>query len=232
MTPDEQKAAQEAEAKAQAAAAAAQAGKDDTAPPVETDDPKALKAEVERLRKIATANGKEAAANRVKLRAVEEQRQKAEQERLASEGKFKELAEARAKEIEAMKQELEPLRSTAATYQQREAEEQQKREAQVAADFAALPEDLRSEIPADADLRTKEVVIRTFQKAAGQKPRPPTTPPTAPVVAALQGSAPVTDDQIARAHQIRGNPRSSKEDRKEAEETLAKHRAWKAAHPG
>jgi hypothetical protein len=226
----ELKAAQEAEAAAQAAAAAAQAANPPA--PLESDDPKVLKAEVERLRKIATANGKEAAANRVKLRAVEEERQKAEQDRLASEGKFKELAESRAKEIEGLKQELEPLRSTAATYQQRETEERQRREAQVAADFAALPEDVRADLPDDADLRMKEFAVKQHQKASGQKPRPPTTTPTAPRPASTDSKPPYTADQISAFNQIVANTRLPAAKRDEARAALKKAAAWKAEHPG
>lgn len=224
MTPEEQKAAQEAEAAAQAAAAA-EAAKQAEPPPI-PEDPKALRAELERARK-------EAAKYRVQARDAAEAKRKADDAALAEKGQFRELAEARAKEIEALKSELEPLRSTAATYQQQEAEERQKREAQVAVDFAALPEDIRSEIPDDADLRTKEIAVKTYQKASGQKPRPPSTPVTAPRPAAtVSGEPPITPEQERVYSQIVGNAMLPREKREKAQAALNDLNAWRKQHPG
>jgi hypothetical protein len=224
MTPEEQKAAQEAEAAAQAAAAAAAQEPKTDPPPATTDDPKILRAELERARK-------EAAQYRTKARDAAEKERKAAEEKALAEGKFKEVAEAREKRAKELEAELEQSRARLSTYEQQEADARAKREAQVASEFAALPEEIRSGIP-DDDLRAKEIAVSTFRVAKGAKPPPPINQPTAPRPAAPDGRPPVTVDDLARAHQIRGNPRSSKEDRKAAEETIAKHRAWKAEHPG
>lgn len=178
-----------------------------------------LEAELKRARA-------EAASYRQKARTEAEAKKKAEEEALAQNGKFKELAESREKRATELEAELEQSRARLAEYEQREAGERQKREAQVAADFAALPDDVRSEVPEDADLRTKEIAIRLHQRTAGAaKPRPPQFTPTAPRPAGFAPSGTLTADEEAQCAQTIGNPRASAKDKAEARAKLAAHNA-------
>jgi hypothetical protein len=227
MTPEEQKAADEkaaleAEAEAQAAAAAARNG---------TEDVSSLKAQLEKERAERRAANAEAAKFRKLVRETEETKKKAEEEALAASGKFKELAESREKRAKELEAELEQSRAKLSTFEQREAEEQARREAQVATDFAALPEDVRADIPEDADLRTKEIAIRTYQRAKGATPAPkpaPRTPPpaTAPRPPDTKPAGALDPKEEARLAQLIGNPRTPP---KEKADAMAKIRAHNAA---
>jgi hypothetical protein len=226
-TPEETKAAQEAEAAAQAAAAA-QEQKPEKPPTQQTQSrEQVLEAELKRARA-------EAAQYRTKARSEAEAKKKAEEEALAKSGQFKELAEQREKRAKELETELETSRAKLSTYEQREAEEQAKREAQVAADFDALPDDIRADIPADADLRTKQIAISTYRKAKGTAapaaaaPRPPSIPSTAPKPAALTPPAEVSRDDVAKAARVLGNPKSAPAERKAAQVVIDQARAKRA----
>lgn len=219
MTPEEQKAAQEAEAAAQAAAAT------QTTVTVETkaatgssipDDPKALKVELERTRK-------EAASYRVKAREAAEAQRKAQEAALAEQGKHKELAETRGKALDEKEKELAELRTFKAEREQRETEERTKREAQVAADFAALPEDVRADVPDDP--RAREVAVRTFQRATGKAP-----PPKAPATASVAPAPPKPAGGVKppRPTEVEQQKYASTRDQKLKAELGAKIRAWTA----
>lgn len=228
MTPEEQKAAQEAEAEAQAAAAAAEAEKQKAG----TDDPASLKALLEKERAERRAANAEAQKFRKLVREQEELKKKAEEEALAQSGKFKELAESREQRAKELEAELEQSRVKLATYEQREQEEQARRTSQVEADFAALPEDARAEIPADADLRTKEIAIRMYQRAKGAAPvkPPPKPPPAAPTAPRPGGTPPaglLSPTEEARFAQTIGNPRATPQQKAEARAKLAAHNAAK-----
>ncbi len=233
MTPEEQKAAetkaaQEAEAAAQAAAAAqaTEPGKEDVA---------SIKAQLEKERAERRAANAEAQKFRKLVREQEELKKKAEEEALAQSGKFKELADAREKRAKELETELEQSRAKVTAYEQREQEEQARRATQVDADFAALPEDIRAEIPADTDLRTKEIAIRTYQKAAGKAVTPPSAPvkkpapalptPTVPRPAGAPASGLLTPAEEAKLAQTVGNPRSTPQQKAEARAKLAAHNA-------
>lgn len=80
----------------------------------------------------------EAAANRVKAKEEEAARIKREQEALAEQGKWKELAESRAKEVERLQAVQDELDSTKAII-----------EASNKARIERIPEDMRSLVPVD-----------------------------------------------------------------------------------
>lgn len=185
-------------------------------PPANTDDPKALRAELERARK-------EAAKYRTQAREAAEEKRKATESALAEQGKHKELAEARAKALEEKEKELAELRTFKSERDQREAEERQKREAQVAADFVALPEDVRADVP-DDDLRAKEIAVRTYQRAQGKAPsKPPATAAVAPAPAALGGAA--KPERFTANDALR---LGATYDRVEKQKLIAKQKAWLA----
>lgn len=217
-TPEEVKAAQEAEAQAQAAAAAAEAEKskqNGTHQPA-LEDPTALKAELERARK-------EAAKYRTQARQAAEEKKKAEEAVLAEKGQHKELAEQRAKELEAQRLELEPLREFKAAADRAQQEQLAQRASQVDADFAALPEAVRQDIPADADLRTKEITIKAYRVGTGAKVI--TTPtPTAPRPASGTTSAPPepTDVEVMAL----GDPRTPMKEKREIQQKIDAWNAW------
>jgi hypothetical protein len=212
MTPEEQ-AAQEAEAQAQAAQAAADAEKAKARP---ARDPAVLEAELERARK-------EAAKYRTQAREAAEKEKKAEEARLAEKGQFKELAEQRTKELEAMKQELEPLREFKSAADRAQQEQLALRASQVDADFASLPEAVRQHIPADADLRTKEIAVLTYRAGTGAKVVTPPTP-TAPRPASGPTNEPPrpTDDEVMAL----GDPRTSPKEKAEISKKVAAWNAW------
>jgi hypothetical protein len=223
MTTDEQaKAAQEAEAKAQAAAAAAATSG--------TEDLASVKAQLEKERAERRAANAEAQKFRKLVREQEELKKKAEEEALAKSGQFKELAESREKRAKELETELEQSRAKLAEFESRDGEERQRREAQVAAEFDALPEDVRADIPADADLRMKEIAVRTYQKAtASAKPKPPTTTVTTPRPGGSTPAGLLSPDDEARCAQTLGNPRASAKETAEARSKLAAHNAARAS---
>lgn len=228
MPTPEELAAQEAEKAAQAAAEeearrATEHADDDSGLP---DDPKVLKEVIQKTRREAAARRTQATEMKAKLDAMEAERRKAEESALAEQGKFKELAESRAKDLEARVKELEEARAKLQTYEQREADEQKKKSAQVDAEFAALPEEIRNEFPG-ADQRTKEVAIRMYQKATGQKPRPPSTHPTAPRPATTTVEPPITPEQERVFSQIVGNVTLPREKRDAARAKLTELAAWR-----
>jgi hypothetical protein len=212
MTPEEQ-AAQEAEAQAQAAAAAAEQAKAKT---TTTDDPAALKAELERARK-------EAAKYRTQARVAAEEKKKAEEAVLAEKGQHKELAEQRAKELEALKLELEPLREFKTAADRAQQEQLAQRASQVDADFASLPDAVRQHIPADADLRTKEIAVLTYRAGTGAKVVTPPTP-TAPRPA----SGPVNEppEVSGQEWQEMGNPQTPQTRKREIQLKHEARLAW------
>jgi fused signal recognition particle receptor len=225
-TPEELKAAQEAEAAAQAAAAAAQAEEEEPEKPVPADDPKILRAELKKVRD-------EAAAARVKLRELAEKERKAAEEKALTEGKFREVAEQREKRAKELEAELEQSRAKLTAFEQREAEETARRAAQVDAEFAQLPESYRARVPAEADLRTKEVYLAAYREAKGLAPKPPTIPTAAPRPAAPGDlKAPYTPEQLRVFNQIAGNPRAPQAKRDEALAALAKDREFRRARAG
>lgn len=162
---------------------------------------------------------KEAASYRRKLRETEEANRKREQDALAEQGKFKELAEQRQKELEAKEKELEPLRAFRSQHEEREAEERARREAQVAQDFGTLPEAVRADVPADAPAAVKEAVIKAYRVAAG---RPPTSTAAAPRTAATEQPVVALTDAEAVEMYL---PGTSKERKAELQAKLAKVRA-------
>ena len=217
MTDEEKKAAQEAEAQAQAAAAAAEAEKakgGTPAPPIE--DPAVLKAELERARK-------EAAKYRTQARQAAEEKKKAEEAILAEKGQHKELAEQRAKELEALKLELEPLREFRSAAERAQQEQLAQRAAQVDADFASLPDAVRQHIPADADLRTKEIAVLTYRAGSGAKVVTPPAP-TAPRPA----SGPVNEppEVSGQEWQEMGNPQTPQTRKREIQLKHEARLAW------
>jgi hypothetical protein len=239
MTPEELKAAQEAEAAAQAAAAeaarkAAEAEGEEGTGEEGTEDPKVLKQVLSAVRREAASRRVKQAELVEKVKALEDEKRKAQEAALTEQGQFKELAEKRGQELEATRQELEQLRTKTATFEAREAEEQKKREAQVAAEYALLPEEIRADIPQDADVRTKEVAVRTYQRASGKAPpRPPSTPVTAPRAPGSTGVEPPVSEKDERMYaQIVGNTSLSREKRENAQAKLRDLSTWREQHPG
>lgn len=230
MTSEEQ-AAQAAAAEAQAAqaaaaataaAAAAEAAKKQEGT-THTDDPKVLRAELERARK-------EAAKYRTDARTAAEEKRKAEEAALADQGKHKELAETRAKALEEKEKELSDLRAFRAEREQRDAEERQRREAQVAADFATLPAEIQADVPAD-DIRAKEIAVRTYQRTKGTAaPARPTTaagaPPAPPQAAGQKPAFPKAE--LERLAYLGKKPAP---DRAAAEAKVAAWKQWIKEHP-
>jgi hypothetical protein len=211
-TPEETKAAQEAEAAAQAAAAAAKAEEEAKKKVATSDDPVVLRAELERARK-------EAAANRVKVRELSEAKRKAEEAALAEQGKHKELAEARGKELDATKAELEQHRKDKEAREAAETAARAQREAQVAAEFAQLPDVVRAALPADASVEQKQVALSTYRVAAGAKA--PLTAPVAPRPAGGGSVEEPTSDDFVRAY----HPSTPQADRDRLRKKIAD---WKA----
>lgn len=225
MPTPEEIAAQEAEkSAAQAAAeeaarrAAEQSGEDSGLP----DDPKVLKQVIAQTRKEAASRRTQANEMKARLDAMEAEKRKAEETALAEQGKFKELAEQRQKDLEARQAELEQARAKLATFEAREANETKRRAAQVDADFAALPEEIRAEFP-DADQRTKEVAIKLYQKASGKLPtKPPTLPSTAPQPPGSVDGL-LSDAEFARLSQASNDFKLSPADRAKAKDAVVKH---------
>lgn len=213
-TPEEVKAAQEAEKKqAEAQAAAAAKAKEGSS----TDDVAGLKAQLEKEKAERQAANAEAQKHRKRLREIEEQNKKAEEQALVEAGKHKELAEARGKEIEATRQELEQLRSEKAKREAEDAAARAAREAQVATEFAQLPDHVRAGIPADADARSKEIAVNTFRAMSGQKvPTPAPTAPSPSLGGAPAGDKP-TQDEFARAF----HPSTSAEEKARLQKKIA-----------
>lgn len=217
MTPEEQKAAQEAEAAAQAAAAAAAQAKPPT-PTTQTRE-QVLEAELKRARA-------EAASYRQKARQEADAKKKADEDALAKAGQFKELADQRDRRVKELEAELEQSRASLATYQAREAEEQQRLVAQVDADLATLPDAVRADIPPDADLRTKQIAIKAY-RAAVPGARPAAPPPTAPRPASGPVAEPpaVSDEEW----QEYGNPAVPQQRKREIQAKNEARRAWEAS---
>lgn len=182
--------------------------------------PSAVEAELRRARA-------EAAKYRVQAREAAEAKRKAEESALAEKGQFKELAEARGKE-------LDELRQKNAKYEAREAEEQQRREAETQVAFDALPEEVRADVPADADARTKELAVRMYQRASGKAPppRPPATAPTAPAAPppANAGQKP-PEPTSADYQRLAYLGRETATDKPALEAKVAAWRRWTQQHP-
>lgn len=193
-------------------------------PKVETSED--LQKRLAYLEGESKSRGQEAQSLRKRIRELEAEKKAGEEKALAEKGQFKELAETRARDLEQTRQELEQARGKLSSFEQREAEEQQKRAAQVEADFAALPEAVRAHVPADADLRLKELTINTARAMSGTKPQHPPPPATAPRPASGPAQEPprVTDAEM----QEFGNPNTPQPRKAEIGAKLAARRDWDA----
>lgn len=217
----EEKAAQAAEAEAQAALAAAAEAE---AAAAASADPAVLKAKLAKSVAAEKSLRERLKTAEDEKKKLEDERKQAEDARLAEQGKFKELADQRQKALEAQQSELEQLRALKAQKDATEAAARQAREAQVAAEFDALPEAVKSEIPADADPRTKQAAITAYRAALGTKAPPPAA--TAPRPATAKDEPPpVTDVEW----QEWGLPTTPQKRKAEIDAKNASRLAWEQA---
>jgi len=137
-----------------------------------------LKARLDREQKDRQEANREAQNLRKRLHDIEEKQKQDAAALLAEQGKFKELYEKQTSDRAAELKELTELRTLKKEIDDEVAADRKAREDKLAADLAALPEDVRKLVPSDVALESKELFLAGLraQNPGAPAPRPPTTP--------------------------------------------------------